>query len=114
MLLAGNLVGMGVITAYLWGIDESGGIWLAAGIVWAYTVSGGLFSVAYTDVVQGLMGWSGVIVCAYWYVHASFLVFEIVVSVLTLCVSPRFIHVQVHCQRARVSCSVHWLSCCFQ
>jgi Na+/proline symporter len=68
MLLAGNLVGMGVITAYLWGISESSGIWLAAGIVWAYTVSGGLFSVAYTDVVQGLMGWSGVIVFAYWYV----------------------------------------------
>jgi Na+/proline symporter len=68
MLLAGNLVGMGVVTAYLWGIEESAGIWLAAGIVWAYTVSGGLFSVAYTDVAQGMMGWSGVIVFAYWFI----------------------------------------------
>lgn len=57
MLLAGNLVGMGVITSYLWGTSENLGIWIAAIIVWAYTVSGGLFSVAYTDVVQGMVGW---------------------------------------------------------
>lgn len=31
MLLAGNLVGMSVITSYLWGISKSGGVWLAAG-----------------------------------------------------------------------------------
>lgn len=97
MLLAGNLVGMGVITGYLWGISEGAGIWLAAGkqktnlaaahaaflstiahsplfasfllgIVWLYTVSGGLFSVAYTDVAQGIMGWSGCIVFAYWFI----------------------------------------------
>ena len=41
MLLAGNLVGMGVITSYLWGTSETLGIWVAAIIVWAYTVSGG-------------------------------------------------------------------------
>jgi Na+/proline symporter len=57
MLLAGNLVGMGVITSYLWGTSEELGIWVAAIIVWAYTVSGGLFSVAYTDVLQGAVGW---------------------------------------------------------
>ncbi len=39
MLLAGNLVGMGVVTAYLWGIEESAGIWLAAGIVWVSITS---------------------------------------------------------------------------
>ena len=50
MLLAGNLVGMGVITAYVWGTSETAGIWMSAAIVWCYTVSGGLFSVAYTDV----------------------------------------------------------------
>lgn len=49
MLLAGNLVGMGVITSYVWGISESAGIWLSAAIVWCYTVTGGLFSVAYTE-----------------------------------------------------------------
>jgi Na+/proline symporter len=57
MLLAGNLVGMGVILAYVWGMSVESGIWTTFCIVWAYTVSGGLFSVAYTDVVQGLMGW---------------------------------------------------------
>ena len=31
---------MGVITAYVWGIPENAGIWLAAAIVWIYTVSG--------------------------------------------------------------------------
>ena len=34
MLLAGNLVGFGAITSYLWDISETGAIWLAAGIVW--------------------------------------------------------------------------------
>lgn len=66
MLLAGNLVGMGVILAYLWGVSTSAGIWTAATIVWAYTISGGLFSVAYTDVAQGLVGWSGCAALAYY------------------------------------------------
>jgi hypothetical protein len=68
MLLAGNLVGMGFIVAYTWGISQTSGIWLSAAIVWVYTVSGGLFSVAYTDVVQGFIGWSGCIVAAYWFI----------------------------------------------
>ena len=59
MLLAGNLVGMGVILAYVWGMTVEQGIWTTFIVVWLYTVSGGLFSVAYTDVVQGIMGWSG-------------------------------------------------------
>jgi hypothetical protein len=50
----------------VWGITEENGIWTAATIVWAYTVSGGLFSVAYTDVVQGAIGWSGAIVTAFY------------------------------------------------
>ena len=57
MLLAGNLVGMGRISAYVWGINETVAIWVSAIIVWTYTVTGGLFSVAYTDVVQGAAGW---------------------------------------------------------
>lgn len=66
MLLAANLSGLGQITGYLWGISVSAGIWMAAVIVWAYTISGGLFSVAYTDVVQGAVGWSGCVVAAYY------------------------------------------------
>lgn len=57
MLLAGNLVGMGFICGYVWDIDPTVGIWVSSIIVWTYTVTGGLFSVAYTDVVQGAAGW---------------------------------------------------------
>ncbi|KAG7347179.1 sodium:solute symporter [Nitzschia inconspicua] len=66
MLLAGNLVGMGVILSYVWGFSVEAAIWTTFVIVWVYTVSGGLFSVAYTDVVQGIMGWSGCFVFAYY------------------------------------------------
>ena len=68
MLLAGNLVGMGVILAYLWGMSESGAIWISSAIIWSYTVSGGLFSVAYTDVLQGGVGWLGCLAFAYWFI----------------------------------------------
>lgn len=68
MLLAGNLVGVGLIQAYVWNISVSGSIWLAAAILWVYTVCGGLFSVAYTDVVQAAIGWSGVLVAGFWFI----------------------------------------------
>ena len=68
MLLAGNLVGLGIIQAYVWNISVSASIWIAAAIVWGYTVCGGLFSVAYTDVVQAIIGWSGVVVAAFWFI----------------------------------------------
>lgn len=68
MLLAGNLVGMGFICAYVWGISQTAGIWIAAAIIWGYTVSGGLLAVAYTDCVQGVLGWSGCIVAVYWFI----------------------------------------------
>jgi Na+/proline symporter len=66
MLLAGNLVGMGFITSYVWGINHTSGIYLTAVIIWLYTVSGGHFSVAYADVFQSGIGWSGCIVASYW------------------------------------------------
>jgi hypothetical protein len=71
MLLAGNLVGTAKIISYTWGIDFSGAVWLTAAIIWAYTCSGGLFSVAFTDVAQGLMGWSGTFVAAMWLIANS-------------------------------------------
>lgn len=37
MLLAGNLVGMGVILGYLWGVSTEAAIWTAGSIVWCYT-----------------------------------------------------------------------------
>jgi len=68
ILLAGNLAGMGYVVAYTWGVSLKAAIWTCAIFVWFYTASGGLFSVAYTDVLQGGMGWSGCMICAYWLV----------------------------------------------
>jgi solute:Na+ symporter, SSS family len=41
MLLAGNLVGMGFVCSYVWGISKELGIWLSALIIWMYVVGGG-------------------------------------------------------------------------
>lgn len=46
-LLAGNLVGAGKILGFLLGVDSPIlGIWVAAFLIWLYTIAGGLFSVA--------------------------------------------------------------------
>ena len=65
-LLAGNLVGMGVILAYIFDISEVGAVFLSGIICLAYTACGGLFSVAYTDVVQAAIGMIGCLSVAYW------------------------------------------------
>eukprot|EP00562_Extubocellulus_spinifer_P003685 CAMPEP_0178538068 /NCGR_PEP_ID=MMETSP0696-20121128/36917_1 /TAXON_ID=265572 /ORGANISM="Extubocellulus spinifer, Strain CCMP396" /LENGTH=745 /DNA_ID=CAMNT_0020170321 /DNA_START=16 /DNA_END=2254 /DNA_ORIENTATION=- len=66
-LLAGNLVGMGVIVGYLFGIDNDvGSIWISMIVILAYTVCGGLFSVAYTDLFQSAVGWLGCLTLAFW------------------------------------------------
>ena len=65
-LLAGNLVGMGAILGYLFDITETAAIFIAGIICLAYTACGGLFSVAYTDVVQSAVGMIGCSPCAYW------------------------------------------------
>jgi Na+/proline symporter len=57
MLLAGNLVGLGVINSYVWDTSMVTGVVVSAVVIWAYTVVGGLFSVATTDVIQGVIGW---------------------------------------------------------
>lgn len=70
-LLAGNLLGLGIIIDYVWGLDREASIWIASAVVWGYTVSGGLFSVAYTDVIQGLIGWMGCFVCAIYIIRTA-------------------------------------------
>lgn len=65
-LLAGNLVGMSVILAYVFDITETVAVFLSGIICLAYTACGGLFSVAYTDVVQSVIGMTGCLACAYW------------------------------------------------
>ncbi|KAL7468369.1 hypothetical protein ACHAXS_008592 [Conticribra weissflogii] len=65
-LLAGNLVGMGSILAYLLTMTPTGAIWMSAVLVFAYTVAGGLYSVAYTDVLQAAVGWLGCMILAFY------------------------------------------------
>ena len=68
-LLAGNLVGMSVILAYIFDISEVGAVFLSGIICLAYTACGGLFSVAYTDVVQAAIGMIGCLSVAYWLIN---------------------------------------------
>jgi SSS family solute:Na+ symporter len=68
-LLGGNLVGAGRIIAFLFGFDPVPGIWLTTFAIWLYTVSGGLISVAYTDVAQAIVGWTGLFVGSIWVLY---------------------------------------------
>jgi Na+/proline symporter len=99
-LLAGNLVGMGVIISYLLDITKEAAIavrtkhsylcmyliptaahlillfllifeQISAILVLLYTVAGGLFSVAYTDVMQAAVGWIGSITFAFYMIRNS-------------------------------------------
>lgn len=70
-LLAGNLVGMGAIISYLLTISQEGAIWLSAFLVLIYTVAGGLYSVAYTDVLQAAVGWTGCATLAFYMIANS-------------------------------------------
>lgn len=70
-LLAGNLVAGGYMFQNFLGLSYLGGITLLAILVFAYTVSGGLFAVAYTDFIQvfiALLGSWGLLL----YVLANF------------------------------------------
>lgn len=58
-LLAGNLVAGGFMFQTFLGTSYVGGITLLATLVFAYTVSGGLFAVAYTDAIQILIALVG-------------------------------------------------------
>lgn len=58
-LLAGNLVAGGFMFQTFLGTSYVGGITLLATLVFAYTVSGGLFAVAYTDAMQILIALVG-------------------------------------------------------
>jgi Na+/proline symporter len=59
MLLAGNLVGLGNICSYLWGISTQTAIAIVAFIIWSYTISGGMFSAANTGIAQGVIACTG-------------------------------------------------------
>jgi len=62
-----TLPGMGVIIGYLFQIDNDiGAIWISMAVILIYTVCGGLFSVAYTDLFQSAIGWVGCLTLAFW------------------------------------------------
>lgn len=52
VLLAGNLVACGFLMERFAGVPYTAGIFIALGLVFAYTVAGGLFSDAYTAAIQ--------------------------------------------------------------
>ncbi|KAL3929736.1 MAG: hypothetical protein SGBAC_012080 [Bacillariaceae sp.] len=70
-LLGGNLVGLGAILNYLLDFGAEEAIWLSAALVLLYTIAGGLFSVAYTDVMQAGVGWLGALSFAFWMIKNS-------------------------------------------
>jgi Na+/proline symporter len=84
-LLSLSLLHASSSSSPVWGIPEAQAVWVSALVVWAYTVSGGLFSVAYTDVVQGAMGWSGCVVMAFWYVRVHCISVYICLSYISAC-----------------------------
>jgi len=58
-LLAGNLVAGGFLFQIFVGTSFQVGVFIIAALVLAYTVAGGLFSVAYTDVIQAGIAFVG-------------------------------------------------------
>lgn len=58
-LLAGNLVGGGLVFQTFMGISYTAGVIIIAAIVLIYTAFGGLFAVAYTDAIQVLIAFIG-------------------------------------------------------
>lgn len=61
-LLAGNLVAGGYLFQTFMGLSYFGGVTLIAVLVLVYTVSGGLFAVAYTDAIQVAIAFLGSLV----------------------------------------------------
>jgi solute:Na+ symporter, SSS family len=66
ILLAGNLVAMGFLVEYFTGLSYDAGVVLAVCLVLAYTIGGGLFSDAYTAVIQAVITGVATIVLFVW------------------------------------------------
>mmetsp|Transcript_1836 Transcript_1836/g.6183 ORF Transcript_1836/g.6183 Transcript_1836/m.6183 type:complete len:773 (-) Transcript_1836:501-2819(-) len=65
-LLAGNLVGCGTILAFLFGVSLKEAIIVSGSVMFLYTASGGILSVAYSDIAQSSLGITGIAVCGWW------------------------------------------------
>jgi len=70
-LLAGNLVGMAAIFSFLFDLSMTTGVYVSGTVILLYTACGGLFSVAYTDVIQSAVSMIGCLACAFWLIRNS-------------------------------------------
>lgn len=66
ILLAGNLVAMGFLLEYFTTIPYEAGVVLAVCLVLAYTIGGGLFSDAYTAVIQAVITGVATLTLFFW------------------------------------------------
>ncbi|GAB3805045.1 sodium:solute symporter family transporter [Micromonospora zhanjiangensis] len=66
ILLAGNLVAMGFLVEYFTGLSYAVGVVLAVALILAYTIGGGLFSDAYTAVIQAVITVAATVVLFVW------------------------------------------------
>ncbi|KXZ46447.1 hypothetical protein GPECTOR_43g883 [Gonium pectorale] len=71
VLLAGNLVGISVLLQFCFGLSRGTGVAVSGAVLAVYTASGGLYSVALTDVPQALGGLSGLFVTAVYMLATS-------------------------------------------
>lgn len=70
ILLAGNLAGIGILFQYILGVPYALAVTLMAALILAYTMAGGLFSVAWTDVIQISIAVIGFVAGFIWLVGA--------------------------------------------
>uniref|UniRef100_A0A383W3V0 Uncharacterized protein n=2 Tax=Scenedesmaceae TaxID=3086 RepID=A0A383W3V0_TETOB len=61
-LLAGNLVGTSLLLQFLFGLQLWAGVLIAGVMMASYTIAGGLFSIAYVDIPQAALGFTGLMV----------------------------------------------------
>ncbi|KAG2422590.1 hypothetical protein HXX76_015918 [Chlamydomonas incerta] len=64
VLLGANLVGISLVLQFCFGLPKAAGVAISGSILAVYTASGGLYSVALTDIPQALGGFSGLLVTA--------------------------------------------------
>ncbi|KAF6257333.1 Sodium:solute symporter family-domain-containing protein [Scenedesmus sp. NREL 46B-D3] len=61
-LLAGNMVGTSLLLQFLFGLQLWAGVLIAGVMMATYTMAGGLFSIAYVDIPQAAIGFTGLMV----------------------------------------------------
>ena len=83
ILLAGNLAGISILANYIWGIPYNISVICVSVLILLYTIPGGLFSVAWTDILQISIAVIGFISGFLWLIgsHGTELLFNTLQSV---------------------------------